>query len=136
MRPEISVFARLFYEQDISNHVSVTNYPDVRGLSSNIYFIEHTHEETEISELKSKVNRFEAVFVAKMCEYLLKQEYEPSQITVITMYLGQLIEIRNELKRIGLAGKIRVCTVDNFQGEESDIVLLSLVRSNSNKSIG
>lgn len=31
---------------------------------------------------------------------------------------------------------IRVSSVDGYQGEENEIVLLSLVRSNSNKSIG
>ncbi len=31
---------------------------------------------------------------------------------------------------------VRVCAVDNFQGEENDIILLSLVRSNKTKQIG
>lgn len=34
------------------------------------------------------------------------------------------------------AREIRVSTVDGFQGEENEIILLSLVRSNSNNSIG
>lgn len=31
---------------------------------------------------------------------------------------------------------IRIVTVDNFQGEENDIILLSLVRNNQEKDIG
>ena len=31
---------------------------------------------------------------------------------------------------------VRVSTVDNFQGEENDIILLSLVRSNSDNNVG
>lgn len=31
---------------------------------------------------------------------------------------------------------VRVCTVDNFQGEENDIILMSLVRSNDKHKIG
>lgn len=138
MRPEISVFARLFYHENIEDHDSVMAYPNVIGLNSNVYFIDHTNPESDMSELKSKRNKFEATYLSKFCEFLLKQDYAPSQITVITMYLGQLIEIRNELRKVGLAGNkmIRVCTVDNFQGEENEIVLLSLVRSNSEKNIG
>lgn len=136
MRPEISIFAKLFYNQEIIDHESVNRFPDILGLHSNIYFIDHTHEESETDELNSKRNKFEAEYLSKLCEYLIKLEYAPSQITVITMYLGQLIEIRNELRRVGLAGKIRVCTVDNFQGEENDIILLSLVRSNPENKIG
>ena len=32
--------------------------------------------------------------------------------------------------------EIRITSVDNFQGEENDIILLSLVRSNKNGEIG
>jgi len=32
--------------------------------------------------------------------------------------------------------KVRVTTVDNFQGEENDIILLSLVRNNDKNRIG
>lgn len=39
------------------------------------------------------------------------------------------------ISKKGLKG-VRISSVDNFQGEESDIVLLSLVRSNSDDSIG
>ena len=31
---------------------------------------------------------------------------------------------------------VHITVVDNFQGEESDIILLSLVRNNSNSNIG
>jgi len=32
--------------------------------------------------------------------------------------------------------KIRVNTVDNYQGEENDIIIISLVRSNKNNNLG
>ena len=135
MRPQISMLAKLFYNHPIYDHELVDEYPNVVGMKKNVFFINHKEPESELLDLKSKRNRFEASFLSKLCQYLLKQDYEPSQITVITMYLGQLIEIRNELRRIGIS-KIRVSTVDNFQGEESDIVLLSLVRSNLRRRIG
>lgn len=135
MRPQISVLSKIFYNHPIYDHELVEEYPNVIGMKKNVYFVNHKEPESEIAELKSKRNRYEATYLSKLCQYLLKQDYDPSQITVITMYLGQLIEIRNELRRIGLS-KIRVSTVDNFQGEENDIILLSLVRSNLHRKIG
>ena len=58
-----------------------------------------------------------------------------SQITVLTMYLGQMAEIKKKLKENKME-QIKVTTVDNYQGEENDIILLSLVRSNSERKIG
>lgn len=135
MRPEISVLMKHFYNQPIADHESVSSYPNVIGLKNNIFFFNHNKPESEFSELNSKKNTFEALFIAKFCSYLIKQKYQKSQITILTMYLGQLIEIRNLLKRFDLSG-IKVSTVDNYQGEENDIVLLSLVRSNEFSKIG
>jgi superfamily I DNA and/or RNA helicase len=53
------------------------------------------------------------------------------------MYSGQRNLIQDRLRRIGEqdAERIRVSTVDGFQGEENEIIILSLVRSNAS-SIG
>jgi superfamily I DNA and/or RNA helicase len=58
------------------------------------------------------------------------------------MYL-QVHAIVEELRRKkltrdlnGAGDQLRVSSVDNFQGEENDIILLSLVRSNANNDIG
>ena len=61
-----------------------------------------------------------------MCRYLLQQGYLPSQITVLTPYSGQLFQLK---KFVPNEEGLRVCVVDNFQGEENEIILLSLVRS-------
>ena len=41
-----------------------------------------------------------------------------------------------ESKKYDLLKGVRITVVDNFQGEESDIILLSLVRSNKDANIG
>ena len=51
------------------------------------------------------------------------------------MYTGQLIQLKKEMPREFFRG-VRICAVDNFQGEENDIILLSLVRSNEEGKIG
>lgn len=51
------------------------------------------------------------------------------------MYVGQVLLIKDILKSMFIKG-IRVACVDNYQGEESDIIILSLVRSNSENKAG
>ncbi|KAG5982283.1 hypothetical protein E4U55_002088 [Claviceps digitariae] len=109
----------------------------------------------------SKQNEFEARMVIQTVKYLGQQGYKTKDIVVLTPYLGQLRLLRsmlardndpllsdldsNELVRAGLltdaaakVGKsqIRLSTIDNYQGEESDIVIASLTRSNANGDIG
>jgi superfamily I DNA and/or RNA helicase len=62
----------------------------------------------------------------------------------LVAYGGQLLTIKNKISNLCAnrenvhpeLSKIRVTPIDNYQGEENDIILLSLVRSNSNNSIG
>ena len=57
------------------------------------------------------------------------------QITVLTMYTGLMFLLRRLMPKSLYEG-VRVTPVDNFQGEENDIILLSLVRSNELGRIG
>ncbi|KAK2002735.1 ATPase [Colletotrichum falcatum] len=111
----------------------------------------------------SKRNQFEAQMVLKLVKYLGQQGYRIENLVVLTPYLGQLRLLKDmlseendpwlndldsfELTRAGLmtaaaakvksgSGRIRLSTIDNYQGEESDIVIASLTRSNSNGDIG
>lgn len=65
----------------------------------------------------------------------MKQGYQPTEITILTMYRGQLLELKQKMKRKDFEG-VRIAAVDDFQGEENDIILLSLVRSNPEGVIG
>jgi len=109
----------------------------------------------------SKTNDFEAQMTLKCVKYLAQQGYGSNQIVVLTPYLGQLrllydaLQTENDpvlndldsydLVRAGLMPQatakasrtqLRVSTIDNYQGEESDIVVGSLTRSNSRGDIG
>ena len=87
-------------------------------------------------EGKSRSNEHEAKFMAALCRYLILQGYGRKQITVLTAYVGQLAQFKKELVPKDFFSGVRVCAVDNFQGEENDIILLSLVRSNEEGKIG
>ncbi|BFZ12700.1 hypothetical protein BsWGS_15739 [Bradybaena similaris] len=132
MRPEISQIMRHIYP-DLQDHLSVTNYEKIRGVSKNIFFVQHEHKETHLEESLSKANAHEAKFLVALSQFLLNQGYEASQITILATYAGQVTEIR---KRLDMSLGICLTTVDNFQGEENDIILLSLVRSNTENQTG
>ncbi|KAH7925247.1 P-loop containing nucleoside triphosphate hydrolase protein [Leucogyrophana mollusca] len=109
----------------------------------------------------SKQNTYEVQMVLKMVRYLAQQGYGTDKIVILTPYLGQLYNLREALKtdndpvlndldsfdlvRAGLLSaaaanvskrRIRLATIDNYQGEESDIVIASLTRSNASHDIG
>ncbi|CAM6099898.1 unnamed protein product [Calypogeia fissa] len=153
MRPSISKLVRGLYPGS-RDHESVARYEDLSGVKSNIFFFDHKTEEDNTHNAGSKVNSTEAKLVVELCLYLLNQGcYKAEHIAILSMYTGQLQEIKRLLKpRIlsrfsfkavgtqpsqdpGAAEEInllpRVSSVDDYQGEESDIIILSLVRSNS-----
>ena len=134
MRPEIASLLQDIYP-NLQNHPSVLKYPDIKGVSSNLFFVSHKHQEKDNSELKSKSNPFEAEYIVSLCWYLLLQGYSPSQITILTLYTGQLLLFKSLMPKEKFEG-VRVVAVDSYQGEENDIILLSLVRSNDEDKIG
>ncbi|KAM0429739.1 hypothetical protein ACHAPT_006345 [Fusarium lateritium] len=109
----------------------------------------------------SKRNQFEAAMVLKMVKFLGQQGYKTENMVVLTPYLGQLCLLRDilrketdpylndldshDLVRAGLLSQagakvnkkwLRLSTIDNYQGEECDIVIVSLTRSNSFGDVG
>ncbi|KAI1851825.1 hypothetical protein JX265_013182 [Neoarthrinium moseri] len=109
----------------------------------------------------SKQNEFEAAMVLGIVKYLAQQGYGTDKMVVLTPYLGQLRLLRDRLAgendpvlndldsasliQAGLmtqaaskVGKrqLRLSTIDNYQGEESDITIVSLTRSNTQGDIG
>ncbi len=135
MRPEISVLMKHFYDKPIQDHISVESFDNLIGFYKNVHFVNHSNPENNVNDSQSKMNTFEAEYLAQVCLYLKNQDYNTSQITVLTMYLGQLMEMRRSLNKLKITG-VKVSTVDNYQGEENDFILLSLVRSNNDEKIG
>ena len=135
MRPEIAALTKRIYDHEITDHGSVCHFPDISGVCHNLFFIDHSQMETRIEYLQSYSNDHEADFTVALCNYLLLQGYERKKITVLTMYTGQLLLLQEKMPKRNFGG-VKVCAVDNFQGEENDIILLSLVRSNEEGRIG
>ncbi|KAK0188469.1 P-loop containing nucleoside triphosphate hydrolase protein [Armillaria mellea] len=121
----------------------------------------HIADGRDLGSKTSKQNMYEARMVLKIVKYLAQQGYKTNEMVVLTPYLGQLNMLQHELRedtdpvlndldshdliRAGLltpgAAKLtnrplRLATIDNYQGEESDIVVVSLTRSNPDNDIG
>ncbi|CEL08763.1 hypothetical protein ASPCAL11908 [Aspergillus calidoustus] len=109
----------------------------------------------------SKRNTFGPQLVLKIVRYIGQQGYGTNKLVVLTPYLGQLHLLREELRkdsdpvlndldsydlvRAGLISQasaqhtkrpIRLSTIDNYHGEESDVVIATLTRSNGDGEIG
>ena len=136
MRPEIAQLICPHIYPDLINAPNVQEYREMEGVKHNVFFINHTVAEDDISmELMSHSNEFEAKFVIQLCYYFIKRGYSHHQITILTMYSGQILKIKKLIAKEVLSG-IRISSVDNFQGEENDIIVLSLVRSNEDGRVG
>ena len=147
MRPEIAALMKHIYD-DLENDESVEKYEDIKGMKKNMFFINHNYMEDSCNQSHSHVNEHEAKFLVALCRHLMQQGYRADQITLLTTYTGQMYAIRDCLQEEDAIKEplkpendssfrgVRVTTVDNFQGEENDIILLSLVRSNKDEKVG
>ena len=135
MRPDISMYLTDIYPK-LRDHPRVSLNPSVRGLATNCFFWDHDYLETGG---RSYCNRVEAKAVVELVSYLINANcYNPKSVTVLAGYQGQTGELRRLMRSDPrLTGKwIDVQTIDNFQGDENDIVIVSLVRSNTNATSG
>lgn len=142
MVPEIREILKGFYP-DLKDHHSVqdrlVNRPPVPGMATNLFWFQHRFPEKRDDSM-SRYNVTEAMMIAKFANYLILNGVDPAKITVLTFYNGQRKRIISELKQlpdVARYGRFQnVYTVDSYQGEENDIILLSLVRSNAELSVG
>ncbi|KAF4674802.1 hypothetical protein FOL47_008680 [Perkinsus chesapeaki] len=142
MRPEVSQLVKHFYADGLIDHERVKKYDRVGGVATDVYFLDHRELEQSF-EGTSKRNEFEAKFAVGMATYLVRsQQYKPREITLLTPYIGQKRLMRNHLnpdlrsdKKRGVEG-VQVVSIDDYQGEENKVIILSLVRSNASKRIG
>lgn len=136
MRPEICDLITPVIYNHLQNHISVYEYPNVKGITKNLFFVSHEVHEENDDHIQSYKNSHEGEFILKLARYLLFQGYTPDQITILTTYSGQMILFKMLRKKMPELHHVRISTVDNYQGEECEIILLSLVRSNLENKIG
>ncbi|RAK90019.1 DEAD box helicase [Aspergillus costaricaensis CBS 115574] len=133
MAPEIRQLLEPIYGE-LNDHESVRKRPGVRGMGIiRSYFFTHIWPESRDS-LASKYNDMEAQMIAEFVVYLVQNGNTVKDITILTFYNGQRKKLLTVLRHHPyLQGQyLKVVTVDSYQGEENEIVILSLVRSGEN----
>jgi superfamily I DNA and/or RNA helicase len=139
MRPDVARLIVPSIYPHLENHQSVTRYWDVPGMAENVFFLSHLEREKgdqSDQESRSHLNPYEADMALALARHLLMQGLESSQITILTTYSGQLLHFKKLRKSHAILQGVRISIVDNFQGEENDIIILSLVRSNDEAKVG
>ncbi|KAL7276112.1 hypothetical protein RUND412_000902 [Rhizina undulata] len=137
MRSEFRELLTPIYNDTLEDHEVVLGRDPVPGMGScNLFW--WTHNSAEGDEATSKFNRAEAQMLVGFAEYLLLNGVKSENITILTFYIGQRSEISRVIREnVNLRGAhFKLYTVDGYQGEENDIILLSLVRSNPYGKIG
>ena len=86
----------------------------------------------EDNTLLSKSNLGEAIIVQYFTQYLQLNYICSEDIGIITPYSSQVELIKSIIKN----PFIEVSSVDNYQGREKDVIILSFVRSNTRSEIG
>ena len=138
MRPEIArLISPHIYPQLLNHHtVIMKNDKHVKPIAGDLFFIDHKELERG-SPLASYRNDHEANFVVSLALYLSQGYYDGKNITILTPYSGQANEIREILRELKMDHEgILVKVLDEYQGEENKIVIISLVRSNQKNNPG
>ncbi|KAL2822192.1 P-loop containing nucleoside triphosphate hydrolase protein [Aspergillus cavernicola] len=130
MAPEISELLSPIYGP-LQDHESVQQREEVPGMGSiRSFFFSHNWPES-FDDMASKHNEKEAEMVVEFFVYLALNEMPVKDITVLTFYNGQRKKLLRLMKNHPyLQGHyVKVVTVDSYQGEENEVVILSLVRN-------
>lgn len=134
MKAEICDLVRGTIYKSLKDGACVATYPAVKGMPTSFYCLNHQQPESVGDGETSKVNKFEAECAVQLCDHLIRSGNDPKQITILTVYAAQAQRIRRRLEDLPV--EVKVAVLDAYQGEESDIIVLSLVRSNNRHDIG
>jgi len=134
-----------FYKNELQPHLSVANtslFPGNHPDNQPILWIDTAgcgYTEQQAEGTTSYYNPEEADLVAKHLSAIVEQlayHHLQKSIAIISPYKNQVIYLQQVLKQLISDHQIEVNTIDGFQGQEKDIVYISLVRSNDSGAVG
>lgn len=135
MHSEICSFPSLkFYD----NRLKTPQVLDERPYPTKPYMVFDLRGTVEnTSNPKNIINEWEADFVATLYAAVREMVPKNSTIGIVTPYQGQKKMLRDKLDNVS-DNFLDINTIDGFQGQERDVIILSLVRDFSKKdsSIG
>ncbi|PRY15692.1 putative DNA helicase [Pontibacter ummariensis] len=157
MHHEIMEFSnQQFYKGELHAHESVHSsdlysYKDIFAPGLAVEFVDTAgcgYNEVETPESQSSANPDEANLLLNHLTQLLKdysheeEGTEPLRIGVIAPYRAQINYLQDRVEHLPLLHELKqkrhlsVGTVDSFQGQERDIIYISMTRSNESGEIG
>ena len=155
MHPEISKLLRDIYPRLQDNHIMVSNHRQINCITKRLFFWDHSDPE---KEERSFSNPLEADRVVNLAIFMIQQGNNPDNITILAPYQGQVRVLRDKLriaqkqwselfpdinsesesdtKKRKRKYPIQIQTIDQYQGDENDFIIVSLTRSNPLGKIG
>lgn len=138
--------SNVFYQNKLKAHASVAQHT-LLNAEAPMHFVDTAgcgfDEKVEDS---STFNPEEAAFVFRHLNQLVAQlsaHYNSSDfpsIGIISPYRQQILQLQDQMQQQTnlkpYAHKITVNTIDSFQGQERDIIYISMTRSNTDNKIG
>jgi superfamily I DNA and/or RNA helicase len=126
MRQNIAQFSsNYFYNSLLQTAVHLSN------TGTHIYFMDTAgsgHNEKRGEDGTSLQNEGELLFATKIIE---TENIQCKDCAFISPYAGQVAAAKDALPK-----EMRTSTIDSFQGQEKETIILSLVRSNDDGDIG
>ena len=133
MAPQIREVVQTFYAS-LKDHDTVNQRLPVPGMGQQrLWWRQHTCPESRLEH--SFFNPGEAWLVIDFVRHLVTNGNKPCQITILTYYRAQVEYLMKQLRSddalisANPCGEWLVRTIDGYQGEENDVVILSLVRN-------
>ena len=125
MRESIAQFSSNYFYEGLLKTASHLN-----NIAQHICFIDTAgsgFNETKGSDGTSLQNEGELKLIQKLMD---AENLNPAETAVISPYSGQVAAAKEILPAM------RISTIDSFQGQEKETIILSLVRSNEDNDIG
>lgn len=102
-------------------------------LSNELIFVDCSHLE---SSFQATINKGEVKCISYILDLIDRSGYrcgnpDDHRITILSPYRSQV-----KLLSLALNSNVHISTIDKYQGKESDIVIISFVKSNGNESVG
>jgi len=132
-----------FYGGKLEAHASVVGHKldEIESIHGVLEFIDTAgcgFYETLLPETRSYYNPDEYRLLREHLDPLIARQY-PSipEIGILSPYKAQVTYMRDKFQEdIPIACDLQIQTIDGFQGQEKDIIYISLVRSNDERQIG
>ncbi|KAI1659371.1 P-loop containing nucleoside triphosphate hydrolase protein [Daldinia decipiens] len=145
MHPSISRLIRDTIYETLKDDAKVNNYPEVVGMRKRLFWLDHDRPEARsdpnFPTNTSRTNDFEIEGTYGRQLHKLRKKLQNSfELVVEARDLENLqkegLDTPLEAHKQALGKCIRLATVDNFQGEEAKVIVISLVRSNPERQCG